>query len=113
MTTTKLIAFRIHDRIVMRTPVDTGRARASWNLVAGDVADLSVAPKSFSGGGEQGAAHAQAKAAGAPPALQYVISNNLPYIEKLENGSSRQAPAGMVKLAAADVMTILQMELKS
>ena len=38
----------------------------------------------------------------------WTIANNLPYVEALENGHSKQAPAGMVKLALLDVTTELQ-----
>jgi hypothetical protein len=38
------IAIEIYTRITLKTPVDTGRARASWNLSRGEP-NLSVAPE--------------------------------------------------------------------
>jgi hypothetical protein len=108
---TKLVAFKVHDRIVERTPVDTGRARASWTIVAGETADTSVAPPDFAGGPEAGISAARSKQGNVQLAHSYVIANNLPYIERLENGHSKQAPAGMVGLAIADVRTELEISL--
>ncbi len=108
---TKLVAFKIHDRIVERTPVDTGRARASWTIIAGESADTSVAPPDFSGGAAAGSAAAKAKQGSIEPANSYVIANSLDYIEALENGHSRQSPSGMVALAIADVRTELEVSL--
>ena len=36
------------------------------------------------------------------------LSNNLPYIKKLEDGSSTQAPNGMVKITVAELGGIAQ-----
>lgn len=110
-TFTKLVAFRVHDRVVERTPVDTGRARASWTIIAGETPDRSVAPDDFAGGALAGNAAAKNRQGSVALATSYVISNNLPYIEALENGHSQQAPSGMVTLAVADVKTRLQVEL--
>ena len=110
-TFTKLVAFKMHDRIVERTPVDTGRARASWNIIAGEQADPAQAPEGFSGGGAAGQAAARGKQLGVGLSDVYTISNNLPYIEALENGHSKQAPAGMVALGIADIRTQLEVEL--
>lgn len=109
------VAFNIHAKIVQRTPIDTGRAKASWRLNE-DVADATVEPQlindvnpstgsiiALAGPGEhpfysdQAAAVARAQQQKiSSNAERIVISNNLHYIEKLENGASRQAPAGMV-----------------
>lgn len=89
----KALAFKLHARIALLTPVDTGRARASWNLVAGEHADLSVANEGEGGTGK----------VFAPDANVYTISNNLPYISVLETGSSDQARKGMVKVAIAEL----------
>lgn len=108
---TKLVAFQVHDRIVMRTPVDTGRARASWTIVAGSNPDTSVQPESFEGGAAAGIALAKSKQSSVPDSNTYVIANSLPYIERLENGWSKQSPTGFVRLGIADVKTRLEVEL--
>lgn len=109
---TRQVALMLHDRVVMRTPVDTGRARASWNIVEGTAADLSVADESFSGGEGGGAAVARGKQENLSDANSYVISNNLPYIVRLENGHSQQAPAGMVLLAVEETKMLIEAHTK-
>lgn len=111
-TFVRAVAFRLHDRIVMRTPVDTGRARASWTIVEGKTPDTTVAPEGFSGGAEAGASYALQRQAGVKRGTTYTIANSLPYIEALENGHSKQAPSGMVRLAIADIKTTLDVAFK-
>ena len=109
------VAFEIHAKIVDRTPIDTGRAKASWRLNP-DRADTSVEPvladrpNQFSGGfivraaaeehplfANQAAAVARAQQQKIPEGTKrIVISNSLDYIHDLENGTSQQAPRGMV-----------------
>lgn len=107
-TLLKRVVFDIFGRIVEKTPVDTGRARASWNISIGKP-DPSVAPE-----GQQPALNrlsAEAKAGAALATLTergvldvpIFISNNLPYILELENGHSKQAPEGMVALSIEEV----------
>jgi hypothetical protein len=97
------VAFEIQEKIVERTPIDTGRAKASWRLNP-NAADGSVEPD-LTGDGEellfagQSLAVARAQQQKIPfGTRRIVISNNLHYIEKLENGGSRQAPVGMVAI---------------
>ena len=86
--------------IVYKTPVDTGRARANWFT---SIASPSNETIEFEGGGAaaQGLSIGRAmndlsKATG----NVFWISNNLPYIYRLEyEGWSKQAPRGMVRIA--------------
>jgi hypothetical protein len=82
--------------IVQRTPVDTGRARGNWQTTIGAPAGGTVTTLDPSG------ALARAKALGALATFKggssVFIVNNLPYIVPLEYGSSKQAPAGMVRI---------------
>jgi hypothetical protein len=98
----KKVAFQLFRRIIEKTPVDTGRARASWNIAIGSI-NPSIAPD---GQHQKNPSALAAKATtvlagyGADGRLPAVwISNNLPYIGELENGHSQQAPAGMLKLS--------------
>ena len=97
------VAFEIQEKIVMRTPIDTGRAKASWRLNP-NVADPSFEPD-LTGDGEELLFPSQALIVAKTQqqkipfgTKRIVISNNLHYIEKLENGGSRQAPVGMVAI---------------
>jgi len=98
---TRSVAFQLHDLILEETPVDTGRARASWTIIAGEVADTSVAPETFAGGAAAATAYAKSNQGAVALANSYVIANNLPYIERLENGHSNKKPAGMVAVSIA------------
>lgn len=90
--------------IVFATPVDKGVARSNWVVSLDRAFEGTIpayAPGEGLGVGE--AANAQAAIqqalaviASRRPGQSIVIANNLPYIEPLNQGSSRQAPAGFV-----------------
>lgn len=89
------IALDLDTRVVLDTPVDEGRARGNWfpsiNVPSTQV-ELSSTDKSGSG------ALSRLDSVIASAKLGDTIwqTNNLPYILPLENGSSKQAPDGMV-----------------
>jgi hypothetical protein len=95
--------------IVLNTPVDTGRARANWQSsigspASGEVSFTSDAGKGISApatsAGSTYAITAGAAAIASAPRNIFWISNNLPYIYRLEFEQwSKQAPSGMVRLA--------------
>jgi len=81
------ISLDAYTRVTKKTPVDTGRARANWNLSVGYIDDTttqSVMQKS----------PMLPKNTGLTKAIY--ITNSLPYINRLEHGWSKQAPHGMV-----------------
>ena len=80
--------------VVQMTPVDTGRARANWQVTqdAPATGEVDATDKSGAGTINIGAG----EIAKAQPYTITYIANNLPYIEELEGGSSTQAPAGML-----------------
>lgn len=95
--------------IVLNTPVDSGRARANW-LCSVDKPQIgTIEFNSDSGSGitapKTSAASTDAIFRGQIAVSQaagkvFWISNNLPYIYRLEfEGWSKQAPNGMVRLA--------------
>lgn len=81
--------------IIQDTPVQTGRARANWqaglNQASEDVLEL-IDPS-----GENAVARVREVLADMKPGDSFVLVNNLPYAGELEDGSSRQAPHGMLK----------------
>ena len=89
-------------KIVARTPVDTGRARGNWQSSL-NTPSLQIDP---TGEGYQ------ATIASVKLGDSVFFINNLPYIEELEDGSSDQAPAGMVKVTAAEYESIASRELR-
>jgi hypothetical protein len=102
----------IANRIVDYTPIDTGRAVGSWKLSIGyEEGDTDLGP------GEYPAAKEFAKKAIADVVSainegnmfeKVYFNNTVPYIEALEHGHSDQAPAGMVRLALAEVRSELR-----
>lgn len=115
--------------IVKRTPVDTGRARANWNVSKGQV-DPSTTENTQ-------ASVTLSKVPVAEESEDYYISNNLSYIKTLEyggypnppkrgsydkkkkrwvkksaNGFSKQAPNGMVGVTMADAQNLFNEALK-
>lgn len=98
------VALLVDTGVVLGTPVDTGRARANWQVSVGRPAEgVLPAPPSPSVG--QQAALKQAQTALASYAggegVEIHITNNLPYIRRLNDGWSKQAPAGFVETAVA------------
>jgi hypothetical protein len=98
---TALVADQV---VVQGTPVLSGRARSGWDVAIG--IEPSSVPQSDPSSPEAGAAEALAKGRSVierwkvgQPGIY--ISNGLPYIRRLEDGYSAQAPAGMVTDAAA------------
>lgn len=113
-------ALAIDQIVVTETPVDTGRARSNWIVALGSPARNTIEPYSKGenlGKGEQanrGAAIAQGSAVIGTRRLgqDIYISNNLPYIGKLNDGTSAQAPAGFIEKAIqAGVATIKRSKL--
>jgi hypothetical protein len=93
------LVMQLTEDIILSTPVDEGTARANWNASLGypdkshdlnlndetgisTVNDAAAIVKAFSNG-EDGT---------------YYLTNSLPYIEYLENGSSSKNPKGMLKV---------------
>lgn len=89
------IIIDLDTRVVLGTPVDTGRARGNWfpslNSPSSRV-DMEAEDKS----GSRAIAAATSNALGAELGDTAWLTNNLPYILPLENGHSGQAPEGMV-----------------
>jgi bacteriophage HK97-gp10 putative tail-component len=94
----------IDQAVVLATPVDTGRARSNWIVGTGPSTEAidAYAPgkKGSSGGANADAALQQAQDfLSATDVSVIYISNNLSYIQYLNEGSSAQAPAGFIEVA--------------
>jgi hypothetical protein len=108
----KSYAFALYSSIVKKTPVDTGRARGNWNVAVGSedtsTSATQTTPK-----------YTDPSQIPEPKGDESIfISNNLPYITKLEyggypknpkrghgktvDGFSKQAPQGMVGVTLAN-----------
>lgn len=99
-TVVKKLSFDIFADVVVGTPVDTGRAMNNWVISVGSpsrhVTDEG-GPKASVAADK--ASTALGELATVRPFDTVWISNNLPYIGFLEEGSSKQAPSGWVERA--------------
>lgn len=92
--------------IVYKSPVDTGRFRGNWITSVGAISTDTTEATDKSGEATiaKGYAVLDAYPATMPPIH---IQNNLPYAARLENGWSKQAPAGMVGLTIAEINAVM------
>lgn len=100
------IALDILRRLVMRTPVDTGRARGNWQVSVGSPAQTAVDATDKGGGATIEAAVPTVEGWDASKVAIFLM-NNVPYISALEDGHSDQAPSGMVKITLAEFDAIV------
>jgi hypothetical protein len=91
---TRVATLELFSGVIKATPVDTGRARGNWQTAPGSPAAGETERLDKSGG--EAIAEVEAKTPQGAGQITY-LSNNLPYIVPLEEGSSKQAPQGMVK----------------
>lgn len=114
------IVLEISTRIVLRTPVDTGRARGNWQLGLNRLPTGTLEVRNASRAGSLVGEFSGLQVAGN---VTYFV-NNLPYIGVLEyggypnppkggegktvNGYSRQAPQGMVRVSVQEVSDIVR-----
>lgn len=100
------VAMEAFKRVIFRTPVDTGRARANWGCTIGKPrAAMQIESTDKSGGATTAAMVATVQ--GMKGDGSVFLVNNLPYIQELEKGSSTQSPAGMVKVTASEMAGFL------
>ena len=98
----RAIALTVLQGIVNKTPVRTGLARGNWQVSGGTPPGGPITRLDPSGGAviSSGASAIQA----IQPLKSVIwVSNSLPYIERLENGYSQQAPSGMVLLTLEEI----------
>lgn len=99
------VAMEAFKRVIFRTPVDTGRARANWGCTIGK----PRAPMQIESIDKSGSATTAAMAAtvqGMKGDGSVFLVNNLPYIHELEKGSSTQSPQGMVGVTLIEMIGI-------
>jgi hypothetical protein len=99
------VALDMSRRIIMRTPVDTGRARANWQ--AGVNARPSTSAVSVDKSGRQTTSAVKGTASELKVGDVFSLVNNVAYIVPLEFGHSKKAPHGMVRITVAEFGTIV------
>lgn len=104
--TTEKIALTILGQLVYSTPVDSSKALSNWQLNVGSPIKFKIDayfPGEFGSSQKQSA---QAALEAAKKALQgrksgepIYITNNLPYINRLNDGHSKQTTPGFIERA--------------
>jgi len=98
-------ALEAFGRLIIRSPVDTGRFKGNW-MIAADNEPEGYDVNKFDKNG--------ASTLGAASALQFQlgqtikIRNNLPYAVPLEYGHSQQAPSGLVRITSSELPQIVK-----
>ena len=102
------IAIQIYSEVVKNTPRDTGRACGNWHVskVTPEREILERTSDKVPLGEEI------SKINSTVGDDTIYIQNNLPYIERLENGWSGQAPQGMVRLTMQQVESFINKAVK-
>ena len=100
------ISLEIFSRVILKSPVDTGRFRGNWQVAIGTVPSgtLDLDDKT----GTATVSKADLKLMGANAGDTIYLANNLPYAVRLEEGYSQQAPAGMVALTIQEFTDIVR-----
>ena len=94
--THRATALAIYGEVTQGTPVDTGRAKSNWWMDVNSISTEIREPDN----GAAGEAQAQSVSEQKTKINDVIyISNNLPYINRLNEGYSLQAPAGFVESA--------------
>lgn len=91
---TRAATLELFSGVVKSTPVDTGRARGNWQTAVGSPVAGEIDREDK--GGSKAIAEIVEKSPEGAGQVTY-LTNNLPYIFALEEGSSTQAPEGMVR----------------
>jgi hypothetical protein len=98
------------NRLVDRTPVDTGAAKFHWFMRL--VPDEKFDPTRVDPSGEQPKKGAKRTAKLFRIGQIVYLVNSAPYFKYLEHGSSKQAPQGVVAITLAEMNLIWQKEIK-
>jgi hypothetical protein len=115
-TVVRAAAFQVFSNVIIRSPVDTGRFRANWNVSFGamDTSTSEKVDKDITSNMER----IKTALFQMPVGGVYWLANSLPYAQVLEyglypnppkggadktsGGYSRQAPQGMVRISARE-----------
>jgi hypothetical protein len=103
------IAIEVFRRIIMGTPVREGRARGNWQATIGTPAQGILDVVDPAGNATVQAMIAEVSKWTPEDDLPAFITNNLPYIQRLNDRWSQQAPANFIEQVIADLGGIARM----
>lgn len=97
-------ALDLGGQMVDDSPVDKGRFKSNWMTAVGASLDASTTEE-IDKSGASSMGRMAAKLDAWQPGQTIFITNSLPYAKPLEFGHSKQAPAGVVRLAVQNFTT--------
>jgi len=101
-------ALVINQTVIFATPKDTGHAKANWQIGIDSPITKEI-DEEEPGQGEATIGRNAGVIRAAPKGMKSIIlSNNVPYIHKLNEGSSSQAPAQFVQIAVLDAVAAIR-----
>lgn len=92
----RAMALTFVKKVIPRTPVDTGRARAGFTAVP-------RSPRVKGAGAAEGRKQSEYKEQASRDSYAATLTNAVPYITYLELGSSQQAPSGFIRLTLREM----------
>lgn len=109
-------ALAAHSAVVLSTPVDTGAARSNWQVTLTNPAEGTRPPLVAGEGGSTGAQNSSAvllegqqRVGGFTLSAGTInLTNNLPYIQRLNEGWSKQAPSNFVETAVQNAVNVIK-----
>jgi len=110
------ISIELFGRVIMRTPVDTGRLRGNWQATTyvpetgqRDLLDNSSKANQKGLGNSKARGEMEEFVLGEGQSTMFHLTNTLPYARVIEYGDphgSQQAPQGMVRISVAEFQDI-------
>lgn len=94
--------------VVPATPVRTGQARSGYFTTNGEADSSSLPYGPFTQDGYQTINRMRVALIGARPGVPMHVTNNLPYIGRLNTGYSTQAPAQFIEIAIGEARAIIR-----
>lgn len=102
------IAIEVFKRIILGTPVDEGTARGNWQASTITPKEGVLERKDKTGSATIAAMRAEVSGWTPKDDLPAFITNNLPYIQRLNEGHSEQAPPHFIEQVVSDYLGIVE-----
>ena len=96
----------VNQTVVLTTPVKFGHARANWQIGIDTSITEEIDENDISGAATISRNNGTIRSS--TPQKIIVLSNNVPYIQQLNEGSSSQAPAMFVQIAILQAITAVK-----
>ncbi len=98
--------FEVGARIIIPSPVDKGQFKSNW------LAGYDFSTQTFQENSRDSLGKLKTSLDIFDLNYKFYFTNSLPYAQKLEHGSSDQAPKGMVKVSTNQFQTIAEQTIK-